>query len=131
LQFEIISGQNKAVITLSGKMSLNDPQIQSTLYYLNICLEFMTFFKLEYDNNFFLMDKEDKYKILEGDLKYILFKQESKKIESLSPIQELEPKDNKINNYFFITVIMSNLYPIWLGEEKKFWIMKKSCIINY
>ena len=36
LLLEIIAGQNKAIVTLSGKMSLNDPQIQSTLYYLNI-----------------------------------------------------------------------------------------------
>ena len=118
LLLEIISGQNKAVVTLSGKMSLKDPQIQSTLYYLNICLEFITFFKLEYDNNFFLLDK-DKFKILEGDLRYILFKQESKKIKNLSPIQELENNDNKINNFSFLTIIMSTLYPIWLGEEKK------------
>ena len=117
--YDIISGQNKAVVTLSSKMNLSEPQIQSTLYFYNISLEYITFFKLKYDNSFFQMDKADKFKILEEDLRYILFNQEFRKIDNLSPIQELELNDDKMNNYAFIMIVMSTLFPLWMGEDKK------------
>ena len=120
LLLEIIAGQNKAIVTLSGKMSLNDPQIQSTLYYLNISLEFITFYNLKYNNSFFQRDIEEINKIIKNDLKYILYSKKLPNIEHLSPIEELYNNDIKIKNYSFITFILSCFYPIWLGEEKKF-----------
>ena len=51
--FSIISGQNKAVATLSGKINLNELKTQSTLYFFNISLEYITFFQLNYNNNSF------------------------------------------------------------------------------
>ena len=45
--FSIISGQNKAVATLSGKINLNELKTQSTLYFFNISLEYITFFSIK------------------------------------------------------------------------------------
>ena len=118
--FSIISGQNKAVATLSGKINLNELKTQSTLYFFNISLEYITFFQLNYNNNsFFHMDKEDRYKTLEEDLKYILYEGKNQEIKSLTPIQELEiSNENKMKNFLVLTVILSSLQPLWLGEEK-------------
>ena len=112
----IFTGGNKTIVTFSSLINLNDTRILTSVYFLDIYFEFITFFKLEYDNSFFQMDKLDIYKNIEKDLKYILCRENTQEIEDLTLIQELETNVNKIKNFFF-TSIISTFYPIWKSKE--------------
>ena len=118
LLVKIFGGQSKTVVTFSQANDLNDPKILTSLYYLNMYFEFITFFKLEYSNSFFEMEKIEIYKKLEGDLKYILSKKDSENIKYLSPVQELSQSVDKIMNLMF-TSLIPTFYPIWTIEDEK------------
>jgi len=111
--------KKKTIITLNERSDPSDPAIQSTIYYFNIFFEFITFFKLKYNDSFFLLDKLEKDKILEEDLKLILCNQESFNVENLTPVQEIQRVDDKVKNFPFITVVLKILNPIWIGGDKK------------
>ena len=115
----ILSSKSKVVITLSERSNVNESQIQSTLYYLNIYFEFITYFKLKYDDSFFQMNKTEMDKILEENLKYVLCDEDFKINERLTPIQEMQKVDDKMKNFTFITIVLKILNPIWIGGEKK------------
>ena len=110
---------SKTITTFNERSDLSDPGIQSILYYFNIFFEFITFFKLKYNDSFFLLDKLEKDKILEEDLKLILCNQESFNVENLTPVQEIQRVDDKVKNFPFITVVLKILNPIWIGGDKK------------
>ena len=115
----ILSSKSKVVITLSERSNVNESQIQSTLYYLNIYFEFITYFKLKYDDSFFQMNKTEMDKILEENLKYVLCDEDFQINERLTPVQEMQKVDDKMKNFTFITIVLKILNPIWIGGEKK------------
>ena len=111
--------KKKTIITLNERSELTKPEIQSTLYYFNIFFEFITFFKLKFNDSFFLMNKLEMNRILEENLKLILCNQESFKIENLTPVQEMQKVDDKVKSFPFITVVSKIVNPIWSGGDKK------------
>ena len=117
--FTLLTNKEKTVVTLNERSNINDKSIQSTLYYFNIFFEFITFFKLKYNDTFFLMNKPEMNKILEENLKLVMHKKESSNIKNLTPMQEMQAIDDKVDNFPFITVVLKILNPIWIGGEKK------------
>ena len=115
----LLMSKKKTIITLNERSDPSDPAIQSTIYYFNIFFEFITFFKLKYNDNFFSMNKLEMNKILEEDLKLILCNQESFNVENLTPFQEIQKIDDKVKSFPFITVVLKILNPIWIGGDKK------------
>ena len=115
----ILTTKKKTIITLNERSDLAKPEIQSTLYYFNIFFEFITFFKLKYNDSFFLMNKSETNKIIEENLKLILCNQESFNTENLTPFQETQKVDDKVKSFPFITVVSKILNPIWMGGDKK------------
>ena len=115
----ILSSKSKVVVTLSERSDVNESQIQSTLYYLNIYFEFITYFKLKYDDSFFQMNKTEMDKILEENLKYVLCDEDFIINERLTPVQEMQKVDDKMKSFTFITIVLKILNPIWIGGEKK------------
>ena len=115
----LLTGNKKTIITLNERSNVNDQSIQSTLYYFNIFFEFITFFKLKYNDSFFEMNKPEMNKILEGNLKLVMHKKGASNIENLTPEEEMQAVDDKIDNFPFITVVLKILNPIWIGGEKK------------
>ena len=115
----ILTTKKKTIITLTERSDLAKPEIQSTLYYFNIFFEFITFFKLKYNDSFFLMNKSETNKIIEENLKLILCNQESFNTENLTPFQETQKVDDKVKSFPFITVVSKILNPIWMGGDKK------------
>ena len=110
--------EGKKISTFSEASDINDIKVQNTLYFLSIFFEFFTFYNLEYEERFFYKNEKFLNKIIEGDLKFILFNKKQEKFES-NPINEMESVDNKIDNIFFIKNIFSILKPIWSGSDKK------------
>ena len=123
--YEIIDGMlmdalsTTNVSTFSEKSDIGDIKVESTLYYINICFEFLTFYQLKYDESFYNFSEKEKNKILENDLRYILFNYQKGNKFNLSPIKELEENAKKTDKYPFISVIIRILYPIITGNDNK------------
>ena len=115
----LLTSKKTTIKTFDERFDLTKPEIQSTLYYFNIFFEFITFFKLKFNDSFFLLNKLEMTKILEENLKLILCNQESFKIENLTPFQEMQKVDDKVKSFPFITVVSKILNPIWIGGDKK------------
>ena len=111
------------ITTLSEQIFLNNPKSKHTLYFFNLFLEFLTFYKLDYGKKFFEEEEENKINIhlikkIVNDFKYILYNQREKE-EEIDAIKYLELFEKKIDGYIFIRVIYLICLPIWSGNEKK------------
>ena len=109
----------KNVTTFSETSSTSEIIVQSTLYFFNICFEFISFFNLKYNDSFFDINDKERNKILENDIRYILLSQKNSSYFNLSPVKELEEIIKKVERYPFINVVFKILYPILTGGDKK------------
>ena len=48
-----------------------------------------------------------------------MHKKGASNIENLTPAEEMQAVDDKIDNFPFITVVLKILNPIWMGGDKK------------
>ena len=130
LFFDLAVDKSKAVTTLSETRNIKDIQTLTSIYYLNLFFEFITFFKLKYNDSFFQMNQKEINKILERDIKYILCNKDLQNLDILDPNQEMQSADSKITNFPHITMILKTLEPI-IGVEQKYIKNENEISIKY
>ena len=121
--YEVIDGLinkllgSKEVTTFNERSDVNDPIVQTTLYYVNILFEFLTFYNI---NNKSILQKDPKKmnEIIKNKFKYVFYKQKQGNSD-LTPTEELETAFNKIDNLVFVQVSFMILKPIWEGSNDK------------